>query len=193
MTAMLSEVGQEPTPFVWSNERYLALVESGVIEEGRGVELVDGQIITTMPQGELHQFLFFALQAAFESMHAASRGLRTQPTVQIAEGQTYDPEFALLRPEALRLRRLPRGDEVLWVVEVSVSSRRIDLGPKKAAYARAGIPDYWVVDAVERGVHAFSDPRDGAYQNELFVPAGEMLIVPALGATLDSADVFPLA
>ena len=193
MTATLSDIGQEPTPLVWSNERFLALVDSGVIEEEQGVELIDGQIITTMAQGELHQFLFFALQAALAAAGAFDQGLRVQPTVQIAEGQTYDPEFALLRPEALRLRRLPRGDEVLWIVEVSVSSRRIDLGPKKAAYARAGIPDYWVVDAVERGVHAFSGPRDGAYQNELFVPAGEPIIVPALGATLDTAAVFPVA
>ena len=39
----LSQIGQRPTPLIWSNERYLALVESGVIEDGRGVELIDGQ------------------------------------------------------------------------------------------------------------------------------------------------------
>ena len=191
MVVALSEVGQEPAPLVWSNARYLALVESGVIEEGRGVELIDGQIVSTMPQGEFHQFIFFALQVAFESMGAAGRGLRTQPTVQIAEGQTFDPEFALLRPEALRLRRLPRGDEVLWAVEVSVSSRRIDLGPKKAAYARAGVPDYWVVDAVKGGVWTFSDPREGAYREERLALPGETIPVPVLGKPLDVAALFP--
>ena len=191
MIVALSEVGQEPAPLVWSNERYLALVESGVIEEGRGVELIDGQVILCMPQGELHQFIFFALQVAFEGMRAAGQGLRTQPTVQVAQGQTYDPEFALLRPEAQSLRRLPRGDEVLFVVEVSVSSRTIDLGPKKASYARAGIPDYWVVDATKRGIWLFSDPAEGTYQTERFAPAGEALTVPVLGASLETGAVFP--
>ena len=158
MIAALSDVGQEPAPLVWSNDRFLALVASGVIGEGPGLELIDGQIIATLPQGELHRFLFFALQSALAAMGAFQGGLRVQPTIQVAEGQTYDPEFALLRPDALRLRRLPLGDEVLWVVEVSVSSRANDLGPKKAAYARADIPDYWVVDAVGRGVWTFSDP-----------------------------------
>lgn len=191
MTVALSEIGAEPAPLVWSNARYMALVESGVIEEGRGVELIDGQVIETMPQGELHQYLFFALQAAFESMRAASQGMRSQPTIQIAEGQTFDPEFALLCPEAVRLRRLPRGDEVLWAVEVSVTSRRIDLGPKKAAYARAGVPHYWVFDTVQPGVHAFADPAEGTYRSERFVPADASLEVPFLGATLDLATVFP--
>ena len=138
MTATLVQVGPEPAPLVWSNARYMALVESGVIEEGRGVELIDGQIVSTMPQGEFHQFIFFALQSALAAIGAFEHGLRVQPTVQIAEGQTYDPEFALLRPEALRLRRLPRGDEVLWAVEVSVSSRRIDLGPQEGRLCPRG-------------------------------------------------------
>ena len=191
MTVALSDVGAEPAPLRWSNERYLALVESGIIPEGRGIELIDGQVILLMPQGELHQFLFFALQVAFEAMRGAGQGLRTQPTIQVAEGQTYDPEFALLRPEARSLRRLPRGDEVLFVVEVAVSSRAIDLGPKKAAYAAAGIPDYWVVDAAKRGVWVFTDPADGEYRRAAFHPAGDPLDVPGLGAALDTGAVFP--
>ncbi len=191
MTAHLTDVGAEPAPLRWSNERYLALVESGVIPEGRGIELIDGQVVQQMPQGELHQFLFFALQVAFEAMRGASQGLRTQPTIQVAEGQTYDPEFALLRPEARTLRRLPRGDEVMFVVEVSVSSRNIDLGSKKAAYAVAGIPDYWVVDAVKRGVWAFTDPVDGEYRKAEFHPVGVSLPVPHLAAALDTGAIFP--
>lgn len=191
MTVALADIGAEPAPLRWSNERYLALVESGVIPEGRGIELIDGQLMVQMPQGELHQFLFFALQVAFEAMRAAGQGLRAQPTIQVAEGQTYDPEFALLRPEARTLRRLPQGDEILWIVEVGVSSRTIDLGPKKAAYAAAGIPDYWVVDAAKRGVWTFTDPADGEYRKATFLPAGEAIPVPHLGATLDTGAVFP--
>ena len=97
----------------------------------------------------------------------------------------------MLRAEVRQLRRLPRGDEVLWVVEVSVSSRRIDLGAKKAAYAGASVPDYWVVDALKRGVWAFTEPVDGEYRAARFFPAGEAIIVPVIGATLDTGTIFP--
>lgn len=191
MAIALSKIGQEPAPLVWSNVRYLALVESGIIEDGRGVELIEGQVVTTMPQGELHQFLFFALQAALAALGGFGRGLRAQPTIQVAEGQTYNPAFAILRPEALALRRLPTGAEVLWVAEVSVTSQATDLGPKKAAYAAAGIPDYWVFDAIKRGVWTFSEPVDGEYRRGIFVPAGEGVVVPVLGRTLDTGAIFP--
>lgn len=192
MTATLSQVGQEPAPLVWSNERYLALVESGVIPEGRGIELIDGQVITTMPQGKLHYLVCLALQRVLIAMGAMEHGLSIQPTMVVREGEIYDPEFVLLRPEYAE-RDLPQAADVLWVVEVAVSSRAIDLGPKKAAYARAGIPDYWVFDATKLGVWAFSDPMEGAYRTERFAPVGETLIVPALGSSLDTAAVFPPA
>ena len=187
----LSEVGAEPAPFRWTAERILALVECGVIEEGRGVELIDGTIFTDPPQGAAHFVVFMALQRLFGGAGLVAKGLMVGPTVIVSDHNVFDPEFALLRPEALRLRRLPRGDEVLWVVEVSVTSRRIDLGPKKAAYAKAGIPDYWVFDATGRGIWTFSDPADGAYRGERFVPVGEPVTVPVLGATLDTGVVFP--
>ena len=191
MVVALADIGKAPRVMTWSNERYLALVESGVIPESRGIELIDGQVTVHRPQGELHQFLFFALQEVFEAMEAARHGVRTQPTIQIAEGQTYDPEFAMLRSEARRLRRLPRGEEVLWAVEVSVTSRATDLGPKKAAYAVAGVPEYWVVDALKRGIWTFTEPVDGEYRRGVFIPAGETMTVPVIGATLDTGTVFP--
>ena len=74
-----------------------------------------------------------------------------------------------------------------------MSSRAIDLGPKKAAYVGAGIPDYWVVDAYKGGVWTCSDPADGVYRTERFVPVGEMLDVPVLGESLDTSAIFPPA
>ena len=192
MVVAFEETEQELAPLRWSNERYLALVESGVIEEGRGVELIDGQVMTTMPQGKLHYLICRALQRLFESIGGTHVGFSTQPTIVVAEGEVYDPEFVLLRPEYAE-NDLPRASDVLLVVEVSVTSRRTDLSTKKAAYARAGIPEYWVVDAAERGVWAFTDPAEGGYRDERFVAVGESLTVPSVGASIDVGSIFPAA
>ena len=65
----------------WTVARFMALVESGVIPEGRGVELLAGQVVTEMPQGKLHFLLFRALQLAFERMEAARHDLVSRPTI----------------------------------------------------------------------------------------------------------------
>ena len=190
MIALLADIGKAPEVLVWSNERYLALVESGVIPESRGIELIDGQVTIHMPQGKLHNLLFLALQQAFRKIDFGELMIATQTTVVLREGNTYDPEFALLRAE-YDTSELPRGEEVLWAVEVSVTSRATDLGPKKAAYAEAGVPEYWVVDALKRGIWSFNDPVDGEYRRALFTPAGETMTVPVIGAALDTAAIFP--
>ena len=192
MTLAEIEAQGEPGPLRWTNERYLALVESGVIEEGRGVELIDGQVVTSMPQGKLHNLLFLALQQAFRRIDFGDFLIATQTTIILRQGNTYDPEFALLRAE-YDPRELPKGEDVLWAVEVSVTSRRTDLNEKKAGYAAAGVPEYWVVDAAKRGVWVFTNPVEGDYRRGTFVPSGEPILVPGAGAMLDTGAIFPRA
>ena len=190
MTLAEIESQGEPAPLFWTNERYMALVESGVIEEARHIELIDGQVVTSMPQGKLHNLLFLALQRAFAALGLFERGLAVQTTVILRQGNTYDPEFALLRAE-YDSHELPRSEDVLWAVEVSVTSRRTDLNSKKAGYAAAGVPEYWVVDAVQRGIWVFTNPIEGEYRQGTFVPAGESLVVPVLRVNLDTNAIFP--
>lgn len=45
-------------------------------------------------------------------------------------------------------------------MEVSESSRRLDLRRKPPIYAGAGVPLYWVIDIGRREVIVHADPRD---------------------------------
>ena len=93
------ELAARPPLMRWTVERFMALVEFGVIPERRGIELLDGQVVTEKPQGKLHFLLFLALQRAFETMEAAKHGLATQPTILFQGDSALNPEFALLRAE----------------------------------------------------------------------------------------------
>jgi Uma2 family endonuclease len=59
------------------------------------------------------------------------------------------------------------GNAVLLVAEVSQGTLRDDLGAKKAAYARAGVPEYWVFDVDGRKAHRFMEPCDGDYREAI--------------------------
>lgn len=141
--------------------------------------------------GNVYAAILDSLQLAFAGMAATNRGLMVMPMVVLRTDGVVEPEFALARPEWRAHLGLPHEADVLWVVEVSVTSRRKDLTQKKDAYAAAGIPHYWVFDGARRGVWIFADPVDGEYAREAFVPAGERIELPILGGTLDTGTVFP--
>ena len=56
-----------------------------------------------------------------------------------------------------------RGPDLLLVIEVSDSSLAYDLRVKAPLYARHGVPDYWVVDAVRETIRVHRAPADGAH------------------------------
>ena len=171
-------------------ETFVEMLDEGFLD-GKRLELLDGLMVKEMPQGPLHDFIFDALQRVFAAMGAVGRGLSAAKTIVLGSGTVVEPEFVLVRPEAVGRFGLAHEVDVRWVVEVSVTSRRKDLTTKKEAYATAGIPHYWVFDAARRGVWLFAEPQGGDYAAETFVPAGETLTLPVLGGTLDTGAVFP--
>jgi Uma2 family endonuclease len=71
-----------------------------------------------------------------------------------------------------------QGDHPSWahlVIEVAASSQDKDRGPKGELYARAGVPEYWIVDVRKRRVECYRLPVDGRYAEASLHVAGETL------------------
>ena len=62
------------------------------------------------------------------------------------------------------LEHHPQARELALVVEVSDSSLRHDQGFKKAIYAAAAIPVYWIINLIDRRVEVYTDPTAPADQ-----------------------------
>jgi Uma2 family endonuclease len=184
-------VGAPPDPLVWDERRYYALMESGVLDEGRGVELLNGQVIHTMPQGGLHLLVLNALQDAFAAMEGAGR-VRSGSTIRLNEINVVDPELARYDWDPTR-SDLPTAADTDWVIEVSVTSLGIDLNAKKDAYAEAGVPEYWVFDVPHRRLHVFRDPKNGVYTETRVLSRTESVPVPGGTGSLDLGPIFAAA
>jgi Uma2 family endonuclease len=71
---------------------------------------------------------------------------------------------ALLRPrDYFYAERHPAPGDLLLVVGVSETSLEYDSSVKVPLYAKAGVPEAWVVDLAERGILAHAHPEDGRY------------------------------
>lgn len=100
-----------------------------------------------------------------------------EPTVRIGEKTVRDPDVAVVRPPVIAKRMIFEADQVLLVAELSDATLQKDRR-KKAEYARAMIPHYWIVDLNSRRVEIKSRPKNGKYQDDCSVAFGELIIVP---------------
>ena len=102
-----------------------------------------------------------------------------------------EPDVAICRfdPNDYRHEH-PKASDVLLVVEVAETTLAYDRGRKVAAYARSGIPEYWIVNLVDRRIEVFSDPDPApqCYRHERFVISGDTLLLPG-GVSLAVSDV----
>ena len=134
-----------PPQGCWSDDEYLWLDDRC----GRRVEFTDGRVEELAMPTDAHQaILQFLYRALFDWLRprggvARVSGIR----VRLREGKFREPDVA-----ALRDRADPRRENRYWlgadlVVEVvSPDDPARDLAVKRADYAEAGIPEYWIVD-----------------------------------------------
>lgn len=151
-------------PHRWTLEEYdRAAALGGLVPEMR-VELLDGLVVDKMPNNPPHAFPIAWLNEFFAGASAGRWTLRCQLPVRLpAQRSEPEPDLALLRPPASAYRRRhPEPADVLLLVEVADSSLAVDRGEKLALYARAGIPEYWIVNVLARTVEIHREPDSAA-------------------------------
>jgi len=83
---------------------------------------------------------------------------------------------------------------VALLVEVSETTLARDQGKKLAAYAKAGIPVYWIVNLVENQVEVYSSPGPDGYQSRQDFKPGQDVPVVIEGVEVGRiavADILP--
>src|SRR5205085_9574681 len=70
------------------------------------------------------------------------------------QGKIREPDLVYVRPERLRLAGefYEGADLLMEVVSTDPRDRARDLETKRVEYARAGIPEYWIVDPQEQRI-----------------------------------------
>jgi Uma2 family endonuclease len=88
-------------------------------------------------------------------------------------------------------RWLPRPEDLHLIGEVSDSTLAFDLVTKAGLYARAGVPEYWVIDIAARRMIVHRDPVGGKYQSVTGYAANQPVApLAAPSASFRSSDTF---
>ena len=150
-----------PTPHLFTVEEYYRMADVGLLTEDSRVELIDGVIVDMPPIGPGHSGNVNWFTHAFRELFGGAAQLSIQNPLRLGLRVEPQPDVMLLRPRADHYRGShPGPEDVLLLVEVADSSLTYDRKTKARIYARAGIPDYWIVNLVDGVVEVHRDPSD---------------------------------
>jgi Uma2 family endonuclease len=169
------------TPRRWTYEDWERMVAGGIVDEDERLELVDGDLVCMTPVGDRHMY---TVDLVAEYLWSQMRGraiVRVQSPLKFHTGEAPVPDLVLLRMYEDRYRSRSAGPwDALLVVEVSDTSLARDRG-KAEQYARAAIPEYWIVDVNRTAVLVHQHPVGGEYTDIREYRHGRVFPSPALG------------
>ena len=133
----------------WTEEDYLELDALG----GRLVEFDNGCVeVLEMPTLE-HQRIVKFLVMLLEKYAGDGEVLFAPLPMQLWAGKFREPDVIFMRPQRGQSRGYPDGaDLVIEVVSDDPKSRQRDEVIKPKEYERAGIEEYWIVDAAKESI-----------------------------------------
>ncbi|TAJ64186.1 MAG: Uma2 family endonuclease [Brevundimonas sp.] len=171
------------------------MVEDGMFQDvWNRVELLDGRIVEMAPGSDQHgktsAELIYLIAAGLRAAGLnAAFGVRTDGTVRIGEYSAPEPDVFVVRN--FSGRTYAEASDVALLVEVSISTRADDLKIKMPMYARAGVPEAWLVEPEARLVRIFRDPRpDGSWGHESVVTEGVVAPLFSDRVRVDLAELF---
>ncbi|MEV7866898.1 Uma2 family endonuclease [Streptomyces sp. NPDC088124] len=181
-----------------SNEQTLdamfEMLENMPVPEGYKVEIVGGSIFMS-PQRDTHWEIIRRIVRALEDEFG--REVKVKSDVRIdfpGHLNGFCPDVAKVADSASRNAHGQwNPEDVEFIAEViSKSTAANDYGPKKAAYAAAGVPVYLIADPYTGRCRVFTHPKSDEYTTELTVTFGDEINLTAteLGLVLKT-DKFP--
>jgi Uma2 family endonuclease len=164
-------------------DEYHRMGQAGIL--GEDVELIGGTLVVREPVGSRHAGTVNRLSYLWFSRVGTRAVVQAQNPVEFPEQRSEpQPDIAVLRPRGdFYAAAHPRAEDVLLVIEVADSALRLDRRVKIPLYARAGIPEAWLVDLAADRVHVYRAPSAAGYREVVTLHRGARL------APLAFADV----
>lgn len=185
-------------PKRWTRLEYERLVECGIFRPGDPIELIDGVLVVAEPQSAPHYTVLRLVERALVRAFGQGWDVRSQGPIALDDVSEPEPDVAVVRGQLRDYSDAHPVDPVL-VVEVALARLAFDRGPKSSLYARAGRPEYWIVNLVDRVLEVRRDPAAAPsarygwdYRTVQVFRAGAVVSpLAAPGATIPVSDLLP--
>lgn len=169
----------------WSRREYRLMIDHSLLDEDDPVELLDGLLLVKEPQHSPHRTAVILVAKALERGFGEGWFVQTQSPIILDDRSEPEPDVCVVRGSP-RDYAAAHPTRPALIVEVAQSGLLLARGRKAAAYARAAIADYWILNLGDRVLEVYREPaRPGPARR-----TWGYLAIDTLGA---DATVTPLA
>jgi Uma2 family endonuclease len=166
--------------------------ETGLVTWEERVELLHGEVLLMPPMGALHTALIDRVNARLAPAVAGVAIVRVRGPVQLSQWSEPVPDLVLAAyRDDFYAEALPRPQDIKLVVEAALGADEYVQEVKLPLYARAEVPEVWLVMPQRRHVEVHRRPSAGAYRDVSVVHVGGVLQAQSVArAELPTAELF---
>jgi Uma2 family endonuclease len=184
-------------PWRLSVDKYLKMIEAGIITEEDRVFLWEGWLLEKMTKGRPHTLVTMRICDALRRVLTPGCGYyveQEQPVALVRRRDTMpEPDLMVVRGRPDDYPGTPTARDVPLIVEVADSTLPFDMGKKMRRYAAESIASYWVASVSDRWIVAFDGPigrgRPTRYASSVTYRAGGRVPVMIDGVAIGHVAV----
>jgi Uma2 family endonuclease len=195
LPSSFSGLGSLPSPAIMGSlyrmtvDQYERLVESGVLD-GQPIELIDGLLVRKMAKKPPHVIASEAMRDELLGLVPRGWRLTIEAPVRIPEFDEPEPDLGVVRGTRDQYKdHHPGPADIGLLIEVSDTTLDRDRGEKQLAYARGGVPIYWIVNLVDHQVEIYIGPTPTGYRDRRVLTPNEQIPVVLDGQEIGQITV----
>jgi len=182
----------------WTRKEYRRLDELRVLPEDEPVELLDGQLVVAEPKGAPHATIVARTAAVLRGTFGDGWFVRQQDPIALDEASEPEPDVVVVPGADVDYFEDHPARPVL-VVEVAATFLYYDRGHKSSAYARAGLPEYWIVNLVDWRIEVYRRPMSDNSAElgwryldvDIFTTGAAVVPLARPDVTIEVSDILP--
>lgn len=177
--------------YVWTREVFERVAAAGGFDGDERIELLDGELWQVSPPESPHSTGVLLVTEALRAVLVSGVDVRGEQPFALDDRSQPQPDVSVVRG-GIRDYYEAHPKEVLLLVEVSDTTLRHDRVRKLAAYARNGVPEYWILDLNAARLEVYRDPSGSEYESKRVLAKGDTVSpLCYLGAEIAVADLLP--
>lgn len=142
----------------WSRAEYDRMITRGAFDSDDRIELLDGLMVAKEPQGSWHAATVSHVHGVLQRAFGRAYHVRANAPIALDQMSEPEPDLAVVRGAPRDYVREHPATPVL-LVEVADSTLAKDRLRKSGLYARGGIADYWIVNAIDEVLEVYREPK----------------------------------
>jgi Uma2 family endonuclease len=180
-----------PAAYQFSVTDFYRMAVAGIFSDDARVELLEGEIVMMPPTDPEHASSTHRSHKRVDRMLADRYEVRCQQPLSLGPKSEPLPDVAVVKAQSYKTQH-PKGSDTFLVIEVANSSLKDDLERKRLIYAKAGIPEYWVLDLPASTLHVFTKLKRGDYTESRELDANEMVTATSIkGLKVKVSELLP--